>query len=89
MTTKPAEISTSDAELTRRARRAFFVGLLDLTAKMSGAMLAPLFLGLFIDSRISGGGQAYAITGFLVGMVCGVLVLRGMMRGVSRNGGIG
>lgn len=83
--TKPADISTSETELTRRARRAFFVGLFDMSWRLGAGMLAPLFLGLFIDSRISGDGQAFAIIGFFVGMVIGVLIIRQVVRKLSVN----
>ena len=85
MTTKPAEISTSDDELTRRARRAFFVGLFDMSWKLGAGMLAPLFAGLFIDSRVSGDSQTFAIIGFFSGMVVGVIIIRQIVRKLGKN----
>jgi F0F1-type ATP synthase assembly protein I len=87
MTTKPADISTSDKQLTRRARRAFFVGLFDLTWRLSGAMLLPLFVGMAIDSKIGGSGQSFSIIGFFIGMIFGVVVIRSIVKklGVSEK----
>lgn len=79
MSSKPADLSTSDPELTRRARRAFFVNLFDMTWRLAGAMLAPMFIGLFIDSRMSGGGQGFALAGFAVGMIFGVIVIKSIV----------
>ncbi len=85
MTTKPADISTSDQQLTRRARRAFFVGLFDLTWRLSGAMLSPLFVGMLIDSKIRGSGQAFSTAGFFLGMIFGVLVIRNIVKKIGVN----
>lgn len=80
MSSKPADLSTSDNELTRRARRAFFVSLFDMSWRLAVGMLAPLFLGLFIDSRIDGDGQGFAVAGFCVGMIIGVFVIRSIVQ---------
>lgn len=85
MMTKPADISTSDMEKTRRARRAFFVGLFDMSWRLGAGMLAPLFIGLFIDSRMAGEGQAFAILGFIIGMGVGVIIIRQIVRKLSDN----
>ena len=85
MTTKPADVSTSDQQLTRRARRAFFVSLFDLTWRLSGAMLLPLFVGMIIDSKVGGNGQTFSIAGFFVGMVFGVLVIRSIAKKLGVN----
>ncbi len=77
--TKAAATSTTK-HTKQGAKRAFFVGLFDLSWRLLGAMLAPLFIGLYIDSRQAGDGQGFALGGFLLGMVAGVLVMRGVVR---------
>ena len=84
--TAAAETTTKD-EKKRAAKRIFIVTLLDLSWRLLGAMLAPLFIGLYIDSRRDD-GQFFALTGFAIGMICGVLVLRNVIKKIARNGGV-
>ena len=45
-------------------------------------MLVPIFIGLFIDSKI-GKGQTFAIIGFFVGIVGGIYVIRTTIKKVT------
>lgn len=80
-----AAMTTNDnSDKRRAAKRAFFVSLFDLSWRMAGAMLGPLFIGLFIDSR-RGHGQSFAFVGFFIGMICGALVIRSIVIKLSKN----
>jgi F0F1-type ATP synthase assembly protein I len=81
---KAAESSTTKEEKVRQAKRAFFMNLFDLSWRMLAAMLAPLFVGMYIDSNRSG-GQGFTTAGFFVGMVGGVFVLRDIVRKLSKG----
>jgi positive regulator of sigma E activity len=50
-------------------------------------MLLPLFVGMAIDSKIGGSGQSFSITGFFIGMIFGVVVIRSIVKklGVSEK----
>ena len=67
---------------TRAAKRAFFVSLFDLSWRLLGAMLLPLFIGLYIDSRRDS-GQGFALAGFAIGMVCGALAMRSVIKNIA------
>lgn len=84
MTAAAIEPTTKDKK-RRAAKRAFIVSLFDLSWRLSGAMLAPLFIGLYIDSKRAG-GQGFALAGFAVGMVLGALVLRNVVKKISEKG---
>jgi F0F1-type ATP synthase assembly protein I len=84
--TKLAAIKTTKDEKVREAKRAFILSLFDLSWRLLGAMLAPLFIGLYIDSKRDH-GQAFALTGFVIGMICGALVLRSVVKKIAQNGG--
>ena len=79
------EPTTKDNKV-RAAKRAFFVSLFDLSWRLLGAMLGPLFVGLYIDSRRSG-GQGFALAGFLIGMIMGALVIRSVIKKIADRGG--
>lgn len=81
--TKIAATETTKDEKVREAKRAFYVSLFDLSWRLLGAMLIPLFLGLYIDSRRDN-GQLFAYIGFFVGMVCGAFVIRGVVKRLSK-----
>ncbi|MGI9027876.1 MAG: hypothetical protein ACR2FM_03510 [Candidatus Saccharimonadales bacterium] len=87
MTRTAAVKTTNKEQKTRAAKRAFIVSLFDLSWRLLGAMLLPIFLGLYIDSLRGGDGQAFALAGFAIGMVCGALVMRGVVKRIGRNGG--
>ncbi len=67
----------------RDAKRAFILGLLDLSWKMAVAMLLPIFAGLYIDSRTDS-GQTFTLIGFGLGMVGAALVVRNIVRGLAK-----
>ncbi len=77
--TKAAAKSTTKPT-AQGAKRAFFVGLFDLTWRLLGAMLLPIFVGLYIDSKQAGDGQTFALIGFVLGMVAGIFVMRSVVR---------
>lgn len=78
MTTKNSDDST------RAAKRAFFVSLFDLTWRLAGAMLLPIFIGLYIDSK-TGEGKTYATIGFFVGMIAGAFVIRSIVQKIGKE----
>ena len=85
MTAAALEPTTNDKN-KRAAKRAFIVSLFDLSWRLLGAMLAPLFIGLYIDSK-RGGGQGFALAGFVLGMVFGVFVMRNVIKKIADKGG--
>lgn len=76
--------ATGGEDKKRAAKRAFIISLFDLSWRLLGAILGPLFIGLYIDSTRAG-GQGFAITGFLIGMVLGVLVMRSVIKKLSEK----
>ncbi len=83
---KIAGVNTTKSEKVRKAKRAFILNLFDLSWRLLGAMLLPIFVGLYIDSHRNG-GQTFALIGFAVGMVAGGLVMRDVIKKIARNGG--
>jgi F0F1-type ATP synthase assembly protein I len=86
MTAAAIEPTTKEKK-KRAAQRAFVVSLFDLSWRLLGSMLLPLFIGLYIDSRVSGEDQAFALIGFASGMVAGVFVIKSVIKKISQNGG--
>jgi hypothetical protein len=79
---KTAANKTTDPLKVREAKRAFFMNLFDLSWRLAGAMLGPLFIGLYIDSRRDN-GQGFAFAGFFIGMILGVFAMRSVVRGLE------
>jgi F0F1-type ATP synthase assembly protein I len=82
---KAAAPPTSSDKVVRNAKRLFFVSLFDLSWRLLGAILLPLFVGMYIDSKRAG-GQGFATAGFLIGMGCGILVMRSVVRKLAAGG---
>lgn len=82
--TKIAATKTTEDEKVRNSKRAFYISLFDLSWRMLGAMLVPLFIGLYIDS-LRNHGQPFAYIGFATGMVAGGFVLRSVVRKLAKN----
>lgn len=78
-----SKTTNKDAEKTSAAKRSFFVSLFDLSWRLLGAMLGPLFIGLYIDSQRDGSGQGFAVAGFLIGMATGVIVMRSVIKNIA------
>lgn len=81
---KTTTTESSKQEKVRQAKRTFLVSLFDLTWRLLGAMLLPLFAGLYIDSQ-RGQGQQFAYIGFFIGIVLGALVLRNVVKKLAKN----
>ncbi|MBW3569418.1 hypothetical protein KY385_04785 [Candidatus Parcubacteria bacterium] len=78
--------TNEDLDKASAAKRAFFVNLLDLSWRLFGVMLGPLFIGLYIDSQRTGSGKGFALGGFAIGMVLGVVAIRGFVLKLSKRG---
>jgi len=81
---KTADRSTTDSRDVRGKRHAFSVYLFEVSWKMLGAMLLPLFIGIYIDSTRDY-GQAFSLGGFFVGLVLSIVVLVVTVQKISRS----
>lgn len=81
--TRPAALKTTRDEKVRDAKRTFILNLFDLSWKMAAAMLIPVFVGLYIDSRRHN-GQTFTLIGFILGMIFSALVIRGIVKGLAK-----
>ena len=79
MTANSASKKTNSVKSVPEAKRAFFIALFDLTWRMLGAMLAPIFIGLWLDS-VFDTNQIFSLIGFVTGMVGGVFVIRSIIK---------
>lgn len=77
--TKIAALKTTNLERVRTAKRAFFVNLLDMSWKLLGAMLLPILLGAYLDSKFET-GQTLTIIGVLLSFVAAALVIRSIVK---------
>ncbi len=79
MTMAAHKTTNTDDGKIRAAKRVFLTSLFDLIWRLLGAMLLPLFAGLYIDS-LRGSGQGFAVAGFLIGMICGIFAMRNIIK---------
>ena len=86
MTSSVAPKKTDTIKSVQNAKRTFFMALFDLSWRMLGAMLAPIFIGLWLDS-VFNTNRTFALIGFIVGMIGGVLIIRSIIKKIS-NGAI-
>lgn len=79
-----ADSKEPDPQEVSKARRLFFVSFFDLSWRLLVAMLVPIFIGMFIDSQLNK-DKTFAIIGFAVGMIGGILVLRSVIKKLSKG----
>ena len=75
-------VKKTDNKTVQNAKRLFLVSLFDLSWKLLGAMLVPIFIGMFLDS-ILGSGKVLAQAGFVIGVISGFFVMRSVVRKLS------
>jgi len=77
--------TTGKSEKISLAKRAFFVNLLDLSWRLFGAILLPILIGAYIDSRRGGDGQGFTIAGLLLGVVFSGLVIYSLVKKLMKQ----
>lgn len=82
-----AATKTTEQVKVSAAKRAFFVNLLDMSWRLFGAILVPILLGAFIDSKQSSGGQGFTLAGFILAIIFAIIVIYGLVRKIMKNGG--
>jgi F0F1-type ATP synthase assembly protein I len=76
-----ADNTPTDREKSSKAKRRFFIGLLDMSWRLALAFLLPVFLGLWLDGK--SGNNWFAVAGLVIGVLGSVLVIRSMVRRYS------
>lgn len=86
MTMKTADKLPTDSQEVREAKRLFFLKLADLSWKLAGAFLIPVFAGLAIDASRGGDSQVFTIIGLVVGFIAAIMIITklGFDSGVSK-----
>jgi F0F1-type ATP synthase assembly protein I len=64
---------TTKETKVREAKRAFLLGLVDLSWKLAGAFLLPTLIGVALDSGKD--RQTFTIIGLIVGFIMSFLVI--------------
>jgi len=82
---KIAATETTKDEKVRDAKRAFILGLVDLSWKLASAFLVPVAIGVTVDSTRDG-SKTFTTAGIFIGIVLAFLVIIQLARnsGVSR-----
>jgi F0F1-type ATP synthase assembly protein I len=69
-----ADNQPTDNEKTSKAKRRFFIGLLDMSWRLAGVFLVPVFLGLWLDSGRD--SSLFTLIGLAIGVIGSGLVIR-------------
>lgn len=80
--TNLAAAKTTKQEEVREAKRAFILGLFDLSWKLAGAFLLPVFAGVILDQ--SRDNTYFTYIGVGLGFVLSLLVIAQMARSGSK-----
>lgn len=78
MTQKAAALTTTSDKTVKKAKRLFFVGLLDLSWRLSVSIIVPILAGAFADRKFDT-GSVFTIIGLLIGFALAALVIRGVV----------
>lgn len=73
-----AATKTTKQEKVRSAKRAFILGIVDLSWKLAGAFLVPVLLGVTIDSVQD--SNTYTYVGLGLGIILSILVIYQVVR---------
>lgn len=78
--TKIAASKTTKEEKVTAAKRAFILGLFDISWKLAGAFLIPVAIGLSLDK---GDSKTYGTIGIFVGVILAFLVIAQIARNMG------
>lgn len=67
------------------AKRAFFVNLLDLSWRLFGAILVPILLGAYVDSRRVDDAQGFTLVGLLLGVIFSGVIIYGLVKKIMKD----
>lgn len=83
-----AKMTTTDKSAKiSLAKRAFFVNLLDMSWRLFGAILLPILIGAYIDSKQTNQSQIFTIIGFLLAAVFSGLVIYSLVKKIMQETG--
>lgn len=80
MKKRPADQPTTDSDRVLAAKRMFVAKLLDLSWKLAGAFLVPVFIGAGIDGVRDGDSKRFVIIGLVIGFIAAILVIVAMAK---------
>lgn len=84
MTQKAAAKTTTTNQNVQKAKRLFYMGLLDLSWKLALAIIIPMVLGSVLDNKLDT-GSAFTLAGMLLGIVLSVLIIRALTIKLSKE----
>ena len=71
-------MTTTSDKTVKKAKRLFFVGLLDLSWRLSASIMVPILVGAFADRKFDTGSR-FTIIGLFIGFALAVFVIRGIV----------
>lgn len=77
--------TTKKSEKISLAKRAFFVNLLDMSWRLFGAILLPILLGAYLDSKYNNGGQGFTLAGFVLAIIFSGVVIYNLVRTIIKD----
>jgi len=84
MTKKTAVALTTSEKRAKKAKRLFFVGLLDISWRLAAAIIVPVILGAWLDNRL-GGGDFFVLAGVLLGAIFAGVVIYQQVKKLNRE----
>ncbi len=80
-----AATTTTEQKKISAAKRAFFVNLLDLSWRLFGAILVPILLGAYVDSRRGDDAQGFTVLGLVSGVIFSGMVIYGLVKKIMKD----
>lgn len=78
MSQKAAAMTTTSQKSVKKAKRLFFVGLLDLSWRLSASIIVPILAGAYADNQLKT-GSLFTVIGLFLGCGIGAWVIRGVV----------
>lgn len=61
--------TTTSDETVKKAKRLFFVGLIDISWRLAGAIIIPVLAGYWVDSKLDSGSLCT-----IIGLISGTIL---------------
>lgn len=84
MVTKSAGKTTTSGEAVKKAKRLFFVGLLDISWRLASAIIIPVVGGYWLDNK-TGSGSLFTLIGLFSGTILAGFIIYKTSKKLSKE----
>ena len=84
MVTKSAGKTTTSGEAVKKAKRLFFVGLIDISWRLAAGIIIPVVGGYWLDNK-TGSGSLFTLIGLFSGTILAGFIIYKTSKRLSKE----